>query len=41
MRLIDERKKKTMLLYIDMKNYKNITCTDFVNGNSFKLELEL
>ena len=23
----------TTLLYIDMKNYKNIACTDFVNVN--------
>ena len=26
-----------MLLYIDMKNYKNIACTDFVNVNSLNL----
>ena len=41
MRLIDKRKNSvecfglfyTMLLYINMKNYKNIAYTDFVNVN--------
>ena len=37
MRLIDERKKivecfgLTMLLYVNIKDYKNIACTNFVN----------
>ena len=41
MRLIDEKQKfrrmfwlfKTTSLYINMKNYKNIACTFFVNAN--------
>ena len=39
MRLIDERKKivecfgLTMLLYVNIKDYKNIACTNFVNVN--------
>ena len=39
--MIDERKKfcrmfwliLILLLYVEMKNYKNIACTDFLNLN--------
>ena len=41
MRLVNERKSflecfglfETTLLYVNMKTYKNIACTDFVNVN--------